>query len=144
MIELIQAATATAGGIYLYANQQGCDGDRLYYDGCASLRSTARSSRRDAVLRRGRRVVTAAVSRTRTYRGSNMSFRCRSPARTRAPPRAAPPLCVTPAPSRSQAAAAESYPRVDVDVALTVDDGVLGDIAPTLPLRTAKVPHAAG
>lgn len=22
------------GGIYLYANQQGCDGDRLYYDGC--------------------------------------------------------------------------------------------------------------
>lgn len=23
------------GGIYLYANQQGCDGDRLYYDGCA-------------------------------------------------------------------------------------------------------------
>lgn len=22
------------GGVYLYANQQGCDGDRLYYDGC--------------------------------------------------------------------------------------------------------------
>jgi NAD+ synthase (glutamine-hydrolysing) len=22
------------GGIYLYANQQGCDGDRVYYDGC--------------------------------------------------------------------------------------------------------------
>ena len=25
------------GGIYLYANQQGCDGDRLYYDGCAMV-----------------------------------------------------------------------------------------------------------
>lgn len=25
------------GGIYLYANQQGCDGDRLYYDGCALI-----------------------------------------------------------------------------------------------------------
>ena len=25
------------GGIYLYANQQGCDGDRLYYDGCAMI-----------------------------------------------------------------------------------------------------------
>ena len=24
-------------GIYLYANQKGCDGDRLYYDGCASI-----------------------------------------------------------------------------------------------------------
>ena len=25
------------GGIYLYSNQQGCDGDRLYYDGCAMI-----------------------------------------------------------------------------------------------------------
>lgn len=25
------------GGIYLYANQQGCDGDRLYYDGAALI-----------------------------------------------------------------------------------------------------------
>jgi len=25
------------GGVYLYANQQGCDGDRLYYDGCALI-----------------------------------------------------------------------------------------------------------
>jgi NAD+ synthase (glutamine-hydrolysing) len=33
-IELIREATTKAGGIYLYANQQGCDGDRLYYDGC--------------------------------------------------------------------------------------------------------------
>lgn len=29
--------TAKSGGIYLYANQQGCDGGRLYYDGCASV-----------------------------------------------------------------------------------------------------------
>ncbi|KAG2110672.1 uncharacterized protein F5147DRAFT_689597 [Suillus discolor] len=25
------------GGVYLYANQKGCDGDRLYYDGCAMI-----------------------------------------------------------------------------------------------------------
>ena len=25
------------GGIYLFANQRGCDGDRLYFDGCASI-----------------------------------------------------------------------------------------------------------
>lgn len=23
-----------SGGIYLYANQKGCDGDHVYYDGC--------------------------------------------------------------------------------------------------------------
>lgn len=33
-VDLIQEATLKLGGIYLYANQQGCDGDRLYYDGC--------------------------------------------------------------------------------------------------------------
>ena len=36
-MNLIQGATAKSGGIYLYANQQGCDGGRLYYDGCASI-----------------------------------------------------------------------------------------------------------
>jgi NAD+ synthase (glutamine-hydrolysing) len=29
--------TLQLGGVYLYANQQGCDGDRLYYDGCAMI-----------------------------------------------------------------------------------------------------------
>ncbi|CEH16715.1 glutamine-dependent nad synthetase with gat domain-containing protein [Ceraceosorus bombacis] len=33
-VELIREATLKLGGVYLYANQQGCDGDRLYYDGC--------------------------------------------------------------------------------------------------------------
>jgi NAD+ synthase (glutamine-hydrolysing) len=36
-LELMQNATRKAGGAYLYANQQGCDGGRLYYDGCASV-----------------------------------------------------------------------------------------------------------
>jgi len=36
-IGLIQNATSKCGGIYLYANQRGCDGDRLYFDGCASI-----------------------------------------------------------------------------------------------------------
>lgn len=34
-LELMRNATRKAGGAYLYANQQGCDGGRLYYDGCA-------------------------------------------------------------------------------------------------------------
>ncbi|UZJ54145.1 hypothetical protein CBS101457_003465 [Exobasidium rhododendri] len=33
-VDLIKEATMKVGGVYLYANQQGCDGDRLYYDGC--------------------------------------------------------------------------------------------------------------
>lgn len=34
-VSLIKSATTKSGGIYLYANQRGCDGDRVYYDGCA-------------------------------------------------------------------------------------------------------------
>ncbi|XP_057696244.1 glutamine-dependent NAD(+) synthetase-like isoform X2 [Corythoichthys intestinalis] len=36
-LNLIKSATTKSGGIYLYANQRGCDGDRLYYDGCAMV-----------------------------------------------------------------------------------------------------------
>jgi NAD+ synthase (glutamine-hydrolysing) len=36
-LSLILEATRKSGGIYLYANQQGCDGDRLYYDGSAMI-----------------------------------------------------------------------------------------------------------
>uniref|UniRef100_A0A4W6CZ20 Glutamine-dependent NAD(+) synthetase n=1 Tax=Lates calcarifer TaxID=8187 RepID=A0A4W6CZ20_LATCA len=36
-VNLIKSATSKSGGIYLYANQRGCDGDRVYYDGCAMV-----------------------------------------------------------------------------------------------------------
>ncbi|VEU37785.1 unnamed protein product [Pseudo-nitzschia multistriata] len=36
-LELMVAATARCGGIYLYANQRGCDGGRVYYDGGATI-----------------------------------------------------------------------------------------------------------
>lgn len=36
-IELMQEALRKCGGVYVYSNQRGCDGDRLYYDGCASI-----------------------------------------------------------------------------------------------------------
>lgn len=36
-MDLIRSATAKAGGVYLYANQRGCDGGRLYFDGCACI-----------------------------------------------------------------------------------------------------------
>lgn len=36
-VSMITEATRKCGGVYLYANQRGCDGDRLYYDGCAMI-----------------------------------------------------------------------------------------------------------
>lgn len=36
-VNLIRSATSKCGGIYLFANQRGCDGDRLYFDGCACI-----------------------------------------------------------------------------------------------------------
>lgn len=36
-INLIKEATAKTGGVYMYSNQRGCDGDRLYYDGCSLI-----------------------------------------------------------------------------------------------------------
>ncbi len=36
-LDLVRSATDKSGGVYLYANQQGCDGGRLYYDGCAMV-----------------------------------------------------------------------------------------------------------
>jgi NAD+ synthase (glutamine-hydrolysing) len=41
-LSLIQKCTHQGGGIYLYANQQGCDGDRLYYDGSALIAANGR------------------------------------------------------------------------------------------------------
>jgi NAD+ synthase (glutamine-hydrolysing) len=36
-LDLICAAMAKCGGVYLYANQRGCDGGRLYYDGSSMI-----------------------------------------------------------------------------------------------------------
>jgi NAD+ synthase (glutamine-hydrolysing) len=36
-VSLIKSATVKTGGVYLYSNQIGCDGNRLYFDGCSSI-----------------------------------------------------------------------------------------------------------
>lgn len=38
-VELITSASSKAGGVYMYANHQGCDGSRLYFDGSAMIAS---------------------------------------------------------------------------------------------------------
>ena len=36
-IDLIRSCTAKVGGVYLYSNLIGCDGERVYYDGCCLI-----------------------------------------------------------------------------------------------------------
>lgn len=36
-VNLIKNATTRSGGVYLFANQKGCDGERLYFDGCSCI-----------------------------------------------------------------------------------------------------------
>jgi len=36
-LELMVNATRKCGGVYLYSNQRGCDGGRVYYDGCSMI-----------------------------------------------------------------------------------------------------------
>ncbi|MBP6469012.1 MAG: NAD(+) synthase [Chloroflexi bacterium] len=72
-IDLIQNATAKGGGIYLYANQQGCDGGRLYFDGCALIAVNGRVVAQGSQFSpRDVEVVTATVDleEVRSYRGA--------------------------------------------------------------------------
>ena len=77
-MQLITSAMAKSGGVYMYSNQLGCDGGRLYFDGCALICDNG------DILAQGSQfamieveVVTAVVdlTRTRSVRASFMS-RC--------------------------------------------------------------------
>ena len=119
---LIIESTRQVGGIYLYANQQGCDGDRLYYDGCAMIIINGR------VVAQGSQfslndveVVTATVDLEDVR-----SFRS--------------------APSRGmQAAKADAYTRIETDMRLSgrVQDGGLTAVAPSpeRPIRYHVAPE---
>ena len=36
-LDLIRSAVSKGGGVYLYSNHIGCDGGRVYFDGCAMV-----------------------------------------------------------------------------------------------------------
>lgn len=89
-MELIMGATSKLGGIYMYANQKGCDGERVYYDGSSVIVQNG------SVLSQGAQfsiknveVVFADVSleEVRQYRGGNrsMSVQGSAPNRIRFP-----------------------------------------------------------
>ncbi|KAJ3299953.1 glutamine-dependent NAD(+) synthetase [Borealophlyctis nickersoniae] len=126
-VDLIKDATGKSGGVYLYANQQGCDGERVYYDGCSlilmngqivgqgtqfSLKDVPNNLLNYPVFKE---VITATVDieDVRAFRGSQ--------------------------PSRaSQAAVAPVYPRVSADISLSYDifkTGVMEKLSPVNPPR---------
>lgn len=102
-IDLLRGATSKAGGVYLYANQKGCDGGRLYYDGCCTvwqngqmLAQGSQFGQLDEV-----EVVTATVDLT-DVRAFRANFIARS----------------------FQASSAPKIPRVDVDFSLCCPDSL--------------------
>ena len=100
-IALIRNASAKNGGVYLYANQQGCDGGRLYFDGCALI------AQNGDILAQGSQfslkdveVVTATVDlhAVRSYRGAKAS-------------------------RAVQASQTEPLPQIDVDFDIGIEEG---------------------
>lgn len=92
----VLTSSTQLGGIYLYANQQGCDGDRLYYDGCAMIAVNGRIVAQGSQFSLNDVEVVTATIDIEDVR----AHRARS--------------------SRSmQAAAAERYHRIEVSFALT-------------------------
>ncbi|KAJ2858445.1 glutamine-dependent NAD(+) synthetase [Coemansia erecta] len=118
-VDLITEATLKCGGIYLYANQQGCDGDRLYYDGAAMVLANG------AMLAMGSQFGLAEVEVTVATAdlGAVRAFRAA--------------IC-----SRSMQAAQQSvpeYPRVEVAFSLSLDyDQLDAQVAPTVPLQFVR------
>ncbi|KAK8161701.1 hypothetical protein IWX90DRAFT_438468 [Phyllosticta citrichinensis] len=112
-ISLILEATRKCGGIYMYSNQQGCDGDRLYYDGSAMIIINGQIVAQGSQFSlKDVEVVTATVDieEVRAYRY---------------------------APSRGlQAVQAPAYQRIEVDFSLSVEGRLLdAKIGPT-PARS--------
>ncbi|XP_048132848.1 glutamine-dependent NAD(+) synthetase isoform X1 [Rhodamnia argentea] len=86
-------ATYYRGGVYMYSNHQGCDGGRLYYDGCSCVivngdvvAQGSQFSLKDV------EVVTAEIDldAVASFRGSISSFQEQASAKTKVPSVAAP------------------------------------------------------
>ncbi|CAI0408812.1 unnamed protein product [Linum tenue] len=91
-LEAFMGAT-TRGGVYMYSNHQGCDGGRLYYDGCSSivvngevLAQGSQFSLKDVELV----VAQVDLDAVASLRGSTSSFQEQASCKTSVPSVAAP------------------------------------------------------
>ncbi|XP_076311459.1 NAD synthetase isoform X2 [Tachypleus tridentatus] len=102
LVDLIKSSTLKCGGIYLFSNLRGCDGERVYYQGCSHIAING-----DIVVRTKQfgleevEVATAVLDLedVRMYRNSIRS-------RT------------------LMGAMSESYPRIKVEFSLSRDDDI--------------------
>ncbi|XP_014778403.1 glutamine-dependent NAD(+) synthetase [Octopus bimaculoides] len=76
-VQHIQSATRKGGGVYVYSNFLGCDGDRLYFDGCSSVTMNGKTlvqgpqfSVKDVVVL----VATVDLDDVVSYRNQTKSF----------------------------------------------------------------------
>eukprot|EP00731_Ephydatia_muelleri_P029696 Em0021g219a len=77
-VDLITSATSKVGGVYMYSNLIGCDGERVYYDGCSMLALNGEIVGQGSQFSLDEVEVTTAtvdLEDVRSYRGSIMS-RC--------------------------------------------------------------------
>eukprot|EP00047_Mylnosiga_fluctuans_P012117 m.24499 g.24499 ORF g.24499 m.24499 type:complete len:713 (+) comp4024_c0_seq2:1253-3391(+) len=95
-VDLIREGTRKSGGVYLYANQQGCDGERVYYDGCAMIACNGDMLTQGSQFSLTDVEVVAATVDLDAVRAMRASFISRS----------------------VQAANAKPYPRVVLDISL--------------------------
>ncbi|OAA79392.1 glutamine-dependent NAD(+) synthetase synthase [Akanthomyces lecanii RCEF 1005] len=112
-IALISEATRKNGGVYLYSNQIGCDGDRLYYDGCAMIFVNGELVGQSSQFSLNEVEVIVATVDLEEVRAARF------------------------APSRGQQAVqSHEYQRIEVDFSLTEGDGNLLDTpTPARPPR---------
>ncbi|RMX40415.1 hypothetical protein pdam_00009478 [Pocillopora damicornis] len=110
-VEYVKDATAKGGGIYVYANMRGCDGERVYYDGCSMVAVNGK------IVAQGLQfsmqeveVVTSTVDleEVRSHRGAKPTFGSNAMDLT------------------------QSYPRIKVDFALSREDDI--SVAPAEPI----------
>eukprot|EP01118_Nematostelium_gracile_P018304 TRINITY_DN809_c0_g1_i1.p1 TRINITY_DN809_c0_g1~~TRINITY_DN809_c0_g1_i1.p1 ORF type:complete len:696 (+),score=93.52 TRINITY_DN809_c0_g1_i1:55-2142(+) len=72
-VSLMQSASEKSGGVYVYANQQGCDGGRLYFDGSSMIFVNGRLVAQGSQFSlKDVEVITANIDLrdVRSYRGS--------------------------------------------------------------------------
>ncbi|XP_002740923.3 glutamine-dependent NAD(+) synthetase-like [Saccoglossus kowalevskii] len=101
-VDLIKSAMEKCGGIYMFSNLRGCDGERVYYDGGSMICLNGKIAVQGEQFSLNNVEVYTAVldlEDIRTFRGE---FSSRS----------------------MQATTAQAYPRIQVDFSLSLDDDI--------------------
>jgi len=84
-IDLIRSATTKGGGVYLYANQKGCDGGRLFFDGTCMVWINGNLVAQGSQFNLQDVEVVTAVVNLQDVRSQRSNFKSRSTQASNAP-----------------------------------------------------------